>query len=73
MKIRSLAKGAAVALLCLPFAACESKFFGAEDVDVIVPSQAEAKAQADEEINADNAEDELEKLEKEIQEDEADG
>ena len=73
MKTRDLAKGIALVLLCLPLSACENKFFESPDVDVVVPTEAEAKAEAEKSINADNAAAELDALEKEIEADAADG
>ena len=67
MNLKTIARRAAGALLFVPLAACGSSSFG--EGDIVVPSLTEAKAQAEKDITPDNANDELEKLEAEIEAD----
>ncbi len=67
MNLKTIARRAAGALLFVPLAACGSSSLG--DSDIVVPSLAEAKAQAEQDITPENASDELDKLEAEIEAD----
>jgi len=60
--MKTWAAALAVALLCVP--ACTSPD---EDDELYLPTEAEARAQADASINEQNADDELQKLQQEIE------